>query len=86
MYTPPRQSVELRNTSLFVPIKSVNLRNLAALSLLRMVTSEIEIERNFRFQLYFCARRVSTPPRAHTVAPQALTAYFQGPTKLGSTL
>jgi hypothetical protein len=80
VYTRPRQSVELRNTSLFVAIKSVNLRNLAPLSLLRMVTSEIEIGRNFRFKLYLCAKRVSTPPQAHMAAPQALTAYFQAPT------
>jgi hypothetical protein len=46
VYTPHRQSVELRNTSLFVAIKSVNLRKLAALPLLGMVTSEIEIDRN----------------------------------------
>jgi len=47
MYRLPRHGVELRNSSLFVAIKSVNLRNLAALILLGMVTSEIEIDRNF---------------------------------------
>lgn len=47
MYTLSRHGVELRNTSLFVAINSVNLRNLTALPLLGMVTSEIEIDRNF---------------------------------------
>jgi hypothetical protein len=47
VYTLSRHGVELRNTSLFVAINSVNLRNLTALPLLGMVTSEIEIDRNF---------------------------------------
>lgn len=47
MYRLPRHGVELRNSSLFVAIKSVNLRNLAALMLLGMVTSEIEYRSEF---------------------------------------
>ena len=62
VYTLSRHGVELRNTSLFVAIKSVNLRNLAALPFLGTVTSEIEIGRNFPFQLYLCTKPYACCP------------------------